>query len=344
MTLAFTADDGVQRLVLGRGVRHRLAGELARLGARHPLILASPSAATLASQLAAGLEAPPAGSLAEARAHVPLAAVDEAAARAAEGAADALLAVGGGAATGLAKAVAVRTGLPIVAVPTTLAGSEATPVWAVSREGVKRTARDALALPRVVLADPEAGAGLPAEALAASGLNALAHALAAYDGPEASPASRLPGGHGAALLLEVLTAAVAGDPDARAHALWATQLTARGFALAGAAAHHRACHALGGALAAPHAATHAALLPHALAALPEPTARRLAADLGLDDVAEAVAGLAARLGAPTLLPVAATEAERAVDVVVEATAGSWEPDVARHATRAALAGAPPRRR
>jgi len=72
---------------------------------------------------------------------------------AAEVGADALLSVGGGSTTGTAKAVALTTGLPIVAVPTTYAGSEVTPVWGLTEGERKRTGTDPVVLPRVVVYD-----------------------------------------------------------------------------------------------------------------------------------------------------------------------------------------------
>ena len=75
--------------------------------------------------------------------------------------ADALLSLGGGSATGTAKAVALTTGLPVIAVPTTYAGSEVTPVWGLTEGERKTTGVDARVLPRLVIYDPELTASLP---------------------------------------------------------------------------------------------------------------------------------------------------------------------------------------
>lgn len=88
-----------------------------------------------------------------------------------------LITVGGGSATGLAKAVVLETGLPIVAVPTTYAGSEMTAIWGHTDSAGKTTGWDGRVLPRAVIYDPTLTLSLPPEITGASGMNALAHAL-----------------------------------------------------------------------------------------------------------------------------------------------------------------------
>jgi maleylacetate reductase len=94
--------------------------------------------------------------------------------------ADGLIAVGGGAAIGLAKAIARETALSILAVPTTYSGSEATPIFGMTDGERKITGRDAKVLPRAILYDPDLTLGLPAAVSAASGMNAIAHCVEAF--------------------------------------------------------------------------------------------------------------------------------------------------------------------
>src|SRR3546814_18854791 len=108
--------------------------------------------------------------------HVPLEVAREARAYAASVNADCAVAVGGGSTTGLGKAIALESALPILAVPTTYAGSEMTPIWGITEGGVKKTGRDVRVLPRGVLYDPELTLSLPVAMTVTSAINAIAHA------------------------------------------------------------------------------------------------------------------------------------------------------------------------
>ncbi|RAK30576.1 maleylacetate reductase [Actinoplanes lutulentus] len=197
--------------------------------------------------------------------HVPVE-VAERARKAADGF-DVLVSVGGGSATGLAKAVALTTGLPIVAVPTTYAGSEATPVWGMTENGRKTTGVDHRVLPRTVVYDAGLTLSLPVELSVASGLNALAHSVEAMWAPNTDPINQ-------ALALESIRALRTGlprivrDPDelaGREQTLFGAHLAAVAFASAGSGLHHKICHALGGMFNLPHAQTHAVVLPYVMA-------------------------------------------------------------------------------
>jgi alcohol dehydrogenase class IV len=275
-----------QRVVFGAGAaRTRLAAEVDRLGARRVLLVAAPSARELTPELTAGL--PMAGHVDEVRMHVPVEVADAARQRAGESGADLLLAVGGGSATGTAKAVARATGLPIVAVPTTYAGSEVTPVWGLTENGRKTTGVDERVLPRTVVYDPELTRGLPRDMSIASGLNALAHCVDSLWAPRANPVDTALALEGARALAEGLPLVYADPPalDGRSATLYGAYLAAMAFAGAGSGLHHKICHVLGGAYDLPHAQTHAVILPHVLAfnapAAPAAT-RRLAQALNTD--------------------------------------------------------------
>ncbi len=218
-------------------------------------------------------------------------------------AADGVVSMGGGSAIGLGKAIAVRTGVPLVAVPTTYSGSEATPIFGVTGEH-KQTGRDPRALPRTVVYDPELTFTMPQRVTAASGLNALAHCVEALYARGANPVTDLFAREGIRLLALALPVAVArpGDLPARTAALYAAYLAGWSMATAGTALHHTLCHVLGGTYALGHAEVHSVLLPYVAsynaAAAPDAMAA-VAQALGTSDAPVGLRRLAETLGAPT---------------------------------------------
>jgi maleylacetate reductase len=292
-----------RRIVFGPGAIGELAAELDRLGLRRPLVIAGRSheshAERLLSEVGAG------GSVIGVRVHVPSAHAEAARATAAELAADCLVALGGGSAVGLAKAVALTAHLPIAAVPTTYAGSELTTVWGITEEGRKTTGKDARVAPRLVIYDPELTYDLPAEVTAASGMNAVAHCVEALWASGATPLTDIAASEGLCLLAAGVRGSLRDPrhPAARATALTGAWLAGEACA-AGGALHHKLCHVLGGMFDLPHAELHAALLPYTAAfllpAAPE-AGRRIAAALGADDAAGGIVELARDLGTPRSL-------------------------------------------
>jgi alcohol dehydrogenase class IV len=296
----YTALPG--RVVFGAGSARGLAAEVERLGARRVLLIAAEPERDLAESLVDGV--PVLARFTEVRQHVPV----EIAVRArvaAEGA-DALLSIGGGSTTGTAKAVALETGLPIVAVPTTYAGSEMTPVWGLTEGARKMTGTDGRVLPKVVVYDPELTVSLPAEITGPSAMNAVAHCVEALYAPGASPISSLMALEGIGAIARGVPTAVArpDDLDARSETLYGAYLAGAAFAVAGSALHHKICHVLGGAYDLPHAPLHTVMLPQVAAfqapALPEEMGR-VAGALGAEDAAPALFDLAQAIGAPTAL-------------------------------------------
>ncbi len=299
------------RIVFGAGSLGRLAGELEP---RRWLIVHGGSQAPAAGRLATELGADTFG---EVRRHVPAELAERARARFSELQADGLIAIGGGSAIGLAKAIALTTGAPIVAVPTTYAGSEMTAVYGLTAEGRKRTGRDEAVRQRTVVYDPDLVRDLPPEVAGPSAMNALAHCVDALWADGATPISSLLAEGGARALREGL------DADDHERLLYGAALGGWTFGVVGGALHHRICHLLGGAFDLPHAETHSAVLSH-VAALNAPVvleaSARLASALGADDLAGGVYDLARRVGAPTGLRELGLAEERLDEVAREVAA------------------------
>jgi maleylacetate reductase len=294
------------RVRFGRGAVAQLGDELRELGLRRAAILCTASEDGLARGIAADLGASVATVLAGAVMHVPDAAVEAALAEVERCGADSLLPVGGGSAIGLAKAVALQTGLPIVAVPTTYAGSEMTPIWGRTSAGLKQTGRDLRVLPRSVIYDPDLTLTLPARISGVSGMNAIAHAAEALYAPDATPIVTLMAIEGIRALAEALPAVVAEpkDPEARTRALYGAWLCGACLGNVTMSLHHKLCHALGGAFDLPHAETHAVVLPYVVAYNTPGAAAAvsaLGAALEADDPASALWRLGQALGAPPSL-------------------------------------------
>ena len=264
----FACDALPGRVVFGAGAaRTALAGEVARLGVSRLLLIVSGSGEPAARKLTAPLADRIAATFTGVRPHVPAEVADAARKQAAAAGADAVLSVGGGSATGTAKAVALTTGLPVIAVPTTYAGSEVTPVWGLTEGERKTTGVDPRVLPRLVIYDPELTASLPGPLSAASGLNAMAHAVEAFWAPGRNPVSALTAGEAISVLARALPAVHrdGADTGARGDLLYGAYLAGTAFAVTGSGLHHKICHVLGGRYDLPHAQTHAIMLPYVLA-------------------------------------------------------------------------------
>ncbi|WP_034263531.1 maleylacetate reductase [Actinospica robiniae] len=303
--MRFVHDTLPQRVRFGSGeAAEHLAAEVAELGAGRVLVIASGSSRELAERITAGL--PVVHRHDEVVMHVPVEVAQRAREAAAAHAADVLVAVGGGSATGLAKAVALTTSLPIVAVPTTYAGSEATPVWGMTEAGSKTTGTDHRVLPRVIVYDASLTLDLPMDLSVASGLNALAHCVDSMWAPRTDPINQALAVEGVRALRDGLSL-IADEPRAlpgREQVLYGAYLSAAAFASAGSGLHHKICHVLGGMFNLPHAQTHAVILPHVLAFnAPDAlaAAARLARAFDARTAAEGLALLRERLNAPRSL-------------------------------------------
>jgi maleylacetate reductase len=341
--LEFTYETLPGRVVFGAGSLERLPDEVARLGAERVLVLSTPGKRALAEDAARRLGARAVGVYDQAVMHTPIEVAEAGRAAAERLGADAYVAIGGGTTIGLAKAIALATGRPIVAVPTTYSGSEMTPIQGITADGVKRTRRDPSMLPRVVIYDPELTLGLPARISGPSGMNAIAHCVEALYALNANPITSLMAEEGIRALGASLPVVVRepGDLEARSAALYGAWLAGAALGTVGMALHHKLAHVLGGSFNLPHAETHTLILPHAAAynrgAAPDAMAR-IARALGAEDAPAALFDLAKALGAEMRLAafgLSEADLDRAAELATQDPYYNPRP-VSREAVRALL--------
>lgn len=372
MPMSFSHQTLGQQVHFGVGNLTRdVRSEVTRHQAQQILLIASGSAVAAADELHATLRI--AHRIDGARQHVPVEDVESACDAATQAQADLILCVGGGSAIGLGKAVALKTRAPIIAVPTTYAGSEATNVWGVTEAGAKATGSDDVVLPAGVVYDAELVRDLPQELASASGMNALAHCIDSLWGPRANPLNALLAGEAIGALRRGMSP-LAGDSwgsgnssgsagpgtsgaaDSAGAALQARQqlqygayLAATAFASAGSGLHHKICHMLGGAFELPHAQTHAVLLPHVLAFnLPQAPAagERIAQALDAADPLTGLERLRTQIDAPRALRdhgLKEADLDRAAGLILEVVPASNPREMtatdAAELIRAAFSGA-----
>jgi len=305
-TQTFTYNAAPARILFGAGRAAEIADELRRLECRRALILSTPAQQQLAEQIAQQLGELYGGSFTEAVMHTPVAVTEKALAYLQAQQCDSIVALGGGSTIGLGKALALRTDLPQVVLPTTYAGSEVTAILGQTENGIKTTQRSPRILPEVVIYDVNLTLTLPPALSATSGMNALAHAVEALYAKDANPIVSLMAAEGIRALARSLPRVVDHPDDlaARSDAQYGAWLCGTCLGAVGMALHHKICHVLGGTFDLPHAPTHTIMLPHALAynAPAAPQAMRVIADaLGTDDAVRGMYTLAQRLDTPLAL-------------------------------------------
>ncbi len=321
-----------QEVLFGAGALARLPDIVERFGWRRLLLctvnsLTGGPARTIAADLGDRLAATYTG----VRPHVPWEQVQEALVLAREHKVEAIIGLGGGSPIGLAKAVSLaleeeQTGrparaafptdqplFPVVAIPTTYAGSEMTPIYGVTRpvNGGRRkiTVTDAKAAPRVAIYDPALTLQLSAEMTATTGVNALAHCIEAVYSVSRHPLSTAAALRGVFHLTQALPQAVADGQDlaARAEMLAGSHLAAVSLATVKMGLHHGLCHVLGGSAGLPHGLANCIMLPHAVTFNLETSRAELApvaATMALEAVEtlpDALHALIGRLGVPQRL-------------------------------------------
>ncbi|WP_394616570.1 maleylacetate reductase [Lentzea sp. JNUCC 0626] len=253
--MSFTFEPGRTRVVFGRGTASTVRAEAERLGATRVLLIARHGGDKVAAELGSLLVTRFTG----AAMHTPVEVTERALALLREHGANGIVSVGGGSSTGLSKALAVRTGVPQIIIPTTYAGSEVTQVLGETAAGLKKTRRDPAIQPNTVLYDVDLTLDLPLDVTVTSALNSLAHAVAAR-GNENPLIDAI-----ATKAIEGVLRALSGNPstvDARTELLSAAWLGGTCLASVPMGLHHKLAHVLGGTFGLPHAATHTALLPH----------------------------------------------------------------------------------
>jgi maleylacetate reductase len=354
-TSSFVYTSQPQRVVFGAGSLARLGREIEALGARRALVLSTPEQRGQAERVAALLGPQAAGIFDRAAMHVPIETARAAREAARKLDADCAVAIGGGSTTGLGKAIALEAGLPIVAIPTTYAGSEMTPIYGLTEAGLKKTGKDFRVLPRTVIYDPELSRSLPVGLSVTSGINAIAHAAEGLYAQDSNPVMDLMAEEGIAAIARALPAIRRSpeDIEARSDALYGAWLCGSVLGNVGMALHHKLCHTLGGSFNLPHAEVHTVVLPHAIAFNAEaaPGAmQRIARALGTSGAAQGLQALARDNGAPTALKhigMQEADLDRAADLAVSNP--YWNPrpfgPAERGAIRALLQrayeGAPP---
>jgi maleylacetate reductase len=314
------------RVVFGVGALAKLPEELDRLGAKRALVLSTPEQTQSAESVKRALGARAAGLYDKAAMHVPIDIAEDARRVARELGADACVTVGGGSTTGLGKAIALAATLPILAVPTTYAGSEMTPIYGITEGGAKKTGRDVRVLPKAVIYDPNLTLSLPPGLSAASGMNAIAHAVEALYSHEGNPIISLMAEEGIRALAGSLPRILEKPTDisARSDALYGAWLCGIVLGSAGMALHHKLCHVLGGSFNLPHAETHSIVLPHAVRynrdAAPE-AMRRIENAIQAKDAAAGLFELEKNLALPLRLAdlgMKEADLERAARIATEA--------------------------
>lgn len=307
MIAAFTYENAPVRVLFGTGTAQFLRAESERIGASRALVLSTPEQQALGQRALDWLGACGAGLFTEAAMHTPVEITERALVALKACRADAVVSIGGGSTIGLGKAIAFRTDLPQIVLPTTYAGSEMTPILGETDNGVKTTRRDARIQPEVVLYDVDLTLSLPAALSITSGFNAIAHAVEALYAVDGNPIASLMAEEGIAAMVRALPRfrADGADVEARTDALYAAWLCGTCLGQTSMALHHKLCHTLGGSFGLPHAPTHCVMLPHVIAynaAAAADAMDRLSRALGATgDPAGTLHELARWLGAPLSL-------------------------------------------
>lgn len=308
MTLSFIYTQRERKLVFGVGARRDLGKYLDEIGATKVFVISDPNGANMVSEIVSSLSVRVARTWTDVRQHVPEDLAAAARAEATKVGADSLVTIGGGSSTGLAKAIALTHGLPIIAIPTTYAGSEQTTIYGVTGRRHKQTGSNSIVLPRVSIYDAELTLELPKHVTGASAFNAMAHCVNGLSASGANPVSSAIAMEGARAIVESLPAVMANPRDVEARERLQYGAAMAGITLGDTSTglHHKICHVLGGTFNLTHADAHSVILPHSTKfnadALPEEMSR-LSEALGCrrGDEAGALWDLAIRSNVPTSL-------------------------------------------
>ena len=323
---SFSYDQLPGRVVFGVGALDHLQREIELLAATRALVLSTPEQKAQAEDIAARLGRRCVGIFSRAVMHVPIEVAREARLEAQRLGADCAVTIGGGSTTGLGKAIALESELPILAIPTTYAGSEMTPIYGLTEGGLKKTGRDRKVLPKTVIYDPALTVELPVGLSVTSGFNAIAHAVEALYAQDSNPVTSLMAEEGIRALAHGLPRVLKNpsDLDARSDCLYGAWLCGAVLGSVGMALHHKLCHVLGGTWNLPHAQTHTVILPHAIAynyqAAPQ-AMNSIERAINASHAAQGVFDLMKSLGAPIALKdlgMPASDLDRAAELATQA--------------------------
>jgi maleylacetate reductase len=303
---SFTYDANPGRVVFGVGTSDSLEEEITKLQLNRVFLIASPRHKAIADQLALRLGGFLVGRFTEVTQHVPALLADRAAEAARDCGADGVVTIGGGSATGLGKAIALVQPLVHIALPTTYAGSEMTPIWGLTRDGRKETGSAARVQPALVIYDPLLTLDLPPSIVGPSAFNALAHAVEATYATGTNPLARVLALEAIRKMHKALPQVILGNKNLESHTelLLGAYLAACSLAVAGTDLHHKACHVLGGMFNLGHGEMNSVLLPHALHynhRAMQNSLREIELALDTKNAAGALYDLAHEIGAPSSL-------------------------------------------
>jgi alcohol dehydrogenase class IV len=300
----FVYRTGPADVVFGKGTLSKLPDVIRNHGGKRALLLSTPEQSAQVEALGKSQGQLAAAYFHEATMHTPVEVTERAMQVVKAQDIDVVVAFGGGSTIGLGKAIALRTDIPLIAIPTTYAGSEMTPIIGQTENGRKTTQRSMKVLPRAVIYDVNLTLTLPPGLSGTSGINAIAHAAEGLYAQDTNPIMQLIAEEGIRALAQSLPVICQrpSDEDARAEALYGAWLCGFVLGTVGMALHHKLCHTLGGRFDLPHADTHTVILPHAIAynapAIPEAMVR-LRRALKSDDPAQALFDLGRNVGAPS---------------------------------------------
>jgi alcohol dehydrogenase class IV len=291
--------------MFGAGSLADVGKAVAAFACNRAVVLSTRGQSALADRVAKALGGRRAGVFAGAVMHTPVEVTETALQHLRQAGGDCIIAVGGGSAIGLGKALALRTDLPQIAIPTTYAGSEMTDILGETSGGAKTTQRSSRILPECVIYDPELTLSLPVPVSVTSGFNAMAHAVEALYATDSNPVTCLMAEEGIRAISTALVriSCTPADLPSRTGAMIGAWLCGMCLGNSAMALHHKLCHVLGGTFNLPHAETHTVLLPHAVAFNAAHASQAMAVVARALE-APAAAGLydlAARLGAPLAL-------------------------------------------
>jgi alcohol dehydrogenase class IV len=282
----FSYDTAAQKVIFGAGDNKLLPGILDEFGWQRLFLCTSPHLRKNDSidMILSSLGEKDVAVFDQTASHVPEAQVVEALAIARESACDVVIGLGGGSAIGLAKAVSYELSagqpfknasaglaMPTIAIPTTYAGSEMTPLFGVTRqesEATKRkiTKRDVRITPKVALYDPLLTLDLPPQLTASCVVNALAHCIEEVYSKTRNPLSTASALRGIKLISRALPVCVEDGQNltARSELLEGAHLGGVALATVSMGIHHGTGHVLGGTAGVPHGVANCIVLPHAM--------------------------------------------------------------------------------